>query len=150
MMTPTIPFTGEFSPVLNDPTGREGACAFNPQAVPFFDLRHDDLIVTGEQDEVDIDDYIETQDPETKRAIAEQGKWVADTFYAGVPSLAALRLRAGLSQRELATACGVQQPHVSRWESGRVEPGLIQSRRMARALGVSLDEFAEAFVNSGA
>lgn len=72
-------------------------------------------------------------------------QWVGKRFYADERSLSALRLAAGLSQKELAERCQLEQPHVSRYESGRHEPSLETAVRLAGALGVSLDEFAQAW-----
>lgn len=47
-----------------------------------------------------------------------------------------LRLRAGLSQEELADAAGLHPTEVSRLERGVREPRLGTIVRMARALGV--------------
>lgn len=104
-----------------------------------YDLSRDALPQTGTQDEFDIDEYIDQQDKPTRDAIAAEGTWVADTLYPGVCTLAALRLKAGLSQRQFADKCGLAQPHVSRYESGLHEPGVFQAETMAKVLGVSLD-----------
>ena len=70
-------------------------------------------------------------------------EWVAKTF--GNGDLASLRLAAGLSQSELAVLCDIEQPHVSRYESGRHEPLVSTACKMARALGVSLDVLVNAW-----
>lgn len=49
------------------------------------------------------------------------------------------RLRAGLTQRELADRMGTKQPAIARWESGRQAPGLETVRRALRACGLDLD-----------
>jgi hypothetical protein len=41
-------------------------------------------------------------------------------------------------------SCGIRQPHVSRYEAGKHEPGLLQADRMAQVLGVSLERLAQA------
>lgn len=51
---------------------------------------------------------------------------------------------AGLTQRELADAAGVNSITVSRWERGVVEPGVYQFRGLADALGVDVDDLAPA------
>lgn len=48
------------------------------------------------------------------------------------------RLRAGLTQSELARGCGTTQSAVSRWESGGVEPSLEALQRLIRACGLDL------------
>lgn len=48
------------------------------------------------------------------------------------------RLRAGLTQRELAERTGTTQPAVSRWETGRVRPSLETLRTLIQACGLEL------------
>lgn len=60
--------------------------------------------------------------------------------------MAALRLRAGLSQQELSERSGLKQPHISRLENG--QPGSMSNdtlKRLADALGVSMDDVNLAF-----
>ena len=45
------------------------------------------------------------------------------------------RLRAGLSQGELAERLGMPQSSIARWEVDSVEPGLSKVRRILRACG---------------
>lgn len=54
--------------------------------------------------------------------------------------LKAARLAAGLTQGQLAELVGVQQRDISRWENGHREPGVLIVKRMAQALGCSMDE----------
>lgn len=75
-------------------------------------------------------------------------QWVADTFYRNLVSLAALRLQAGLSQAELGRLTGLEQSHISRYESGKHEPGLQITRKLATALNVSMDIIADAWMIS--
>lgn len=53
--------------------------------------------------------------------------------------LVSARRAAGLSQRQLADATGIPQGHVSRIESGKLQPSLARLARLAVALGVSTD-----------
>lgn len=93
---------------------------------------------------VDLDDFAaELED--TGAPVKDARRWVANEFYSGSTTLAALRLRGGLSQKELAAMCGMEQPHMSRYESGKTEPSLSIAMKMATALNVSLDEFASAW-----
>ena len=58
--------------------------------------------------------------------------------------LAKLRLSAGLSQKNVADAMGLQQPAIARWER---HPGSISAenmRSLARALNLSMSDVAEA------
>jgi transcriptional regulator with XRE-family HTH domain len=48
------------------------------------------------------------------------------------------RLRAGLTQRELARRVDRPQSQIARWESGRVEPSLETLRKLIRACGLEL------------
>jgi transcriptional regulator with XRE-family HTH domain len=48
------------------------------------------------------------------------------------------RLRAGLTQAELARRSGRPQSTIARWESGRVEPSLESLRETIRACGLEL------------
>ena len=50
----------------------------------------------------------------------------------------AARLRAGLSQDELAERLGVPHSSIARWEVDRVEPGLSTLRRILQACGYDL------------
>lgn len=47
-----------------------------------------------------------------------------------------IRKRAGLTQAQLAERAGVNQHHISRWETGQVRPGRENLERVADALGV--------------
>jgi transcriptional regulator with XRE-family HTH domain len=49
------------------------------------------------------------------------------------------RLRAGMTQVDLAAACGVTQGIVSAWELGHKVPRARMLARVARALNVSVD-----------
>jgi transcriptional regulator with XRE-family HTH domain len=48
------------------------------------------------------------------------------------------RLRAGLTQAELARRIGRSQSQIARWENGKVEPSLETLRRLVRACGLEL------------
>jgi ribosome-binding protein aMBF1 (putative translation factor) len=113
-----------------------------------YDLRNDELPRTGSQDEFTIDEYLAEQGEAVNADVDAQGSWVADTLYPGKSTIATLRLRAGLSQKDLAAKCGLAQPHVSRYESGSTEPGALTAKTMANALGVTLDQFVEALQNT--
>lgn len=88
------------------------------------------------------------QDPEMAAQLQEGRKWVGETFYQESPTLASLRLALGLSQKQLGEVCGMEQPHISRYESGKHEPSLLVSKALAKALQVDLDIFAQAWENT--
>lgn len=50
------------------------------------------------------------------------------------------RLAAGMTQQQLADALGCKVKDVSRWENGHVEPGVLTVKKMAQALGCSMDD----------
>lgn len=54
--------------------------------------------------------------------------------------LRAARLSAGLTQTELAEKVGCHQKDVSRWEAGQHAPGARTLKKLAVALGCSVDE----------
>lgn len=54
--------------------------------------------------------------------------------------LKAARLAAGLTQGQLAEKVGCQQRDVSRWENGSREPRATTLKKLAQALGCSMDE----------
>src|SRR3954452_24426461 len=55
-----------------------------------------------------------------------------------------LRQEAGLSQAGLAAAAGIHTRQITRYESGEQQPALDVAKRLAQALGVTLDELAGA------
>ena len=54
--------------------------------------------------------------------------------------LKAARLAAGLTQGQLAERVGCHQKDISRWEAGTHEPRAPTLKKMAQALGCSMDE----------
>jgi len=58
------------------------------------------------------------------------------------------RLRAGLTQLELATRAGTRQSAVARYERGEVTPSFEQLRRLVRACGLELSVSLGAFDDS--
>ena len=62
------------------------------------------------------------------------------------PTLAVLRLRTGMSQRQLADAADVKQPQIARLESGKDNPNptFDTMMKLARGLGISVAEVATA------
>lgn len=50
------------------------------------------------------------------------------------------RERLGWSQNELSRRSGVPQSAISRYEAGEQEPGYSRLKRIAKALGVSVEE----------
>ena len=93
---------------------------------------------------VEINDLVEEHehDPHRKAHIEAGRKLVAERYSASIRGLAALRMKRGWSQRNLADAIGVKQPHIARLESGHNDPSLSTLRKLATALGTSVEEVA--------
>ena len=56
-----------------------------------------------------------------------------------MPSVRYARLRAGLTQQELARRAGISQPALARIETGRVTPRMDTVTRLLSACGMSLE-----------
>ena len=55
-------------------------------------------------------------------------------------TLIAARKMVGLTQRDLALACGVSEGTVSRWEKGMKDPTISQARKIGEVCGVHYDD----------
>lgn len=55
-------------------------------------------------------------------------------------NIKALRLKAGLTQAQLAKKMNVDQAAVSRWESGETKPLRKCHNKLAKVLGCTVDE----------
>jgi len=75
-------------------------------------------------------------DNEVAQGMIEGRQWLADSLYAGETSLRALRLKQGLSQQDLALACGTSQAAIAMIENGKRDARATTIARMAKALGV--------------
>lgn len=63
-------------------------------------------------------------------------------------SVTQLRLDAGLSQAELASMIGTQQPAIARLEKGQTEPQISTIEKLAEAFGVPAEKVFNAFLNT--
>jgi DNA-binding XRE family transcriptional regulator len=80
-------------------------------------------------------------------AVAEATRSIADLLYpehSDTPTLAVLRLRAGMSQRKLADAMGIKQPQIARLEAGKDNPTFTTLQKLAKALNLSTPVVAAA------
>lgn len=59
------------------------------------------------------------------------------------PKIRQARLRAGMSQAQLARAVGVSERNVVRWESGRNQPRVDHLVRIAEACGVAVSDLLD-------
>lgn len=55
-------------------------------------------------------------------------------------TLIAARKMAGLTQKELAEACGVSDGTVSRWEKGLKDPTINQAKKISEVCGIHYDD----------
>lgn len=100
---------------------------------------------------VDIDDFIEelAAEPQLATELAAGRRELAGMAFEADEILpSALRLRAGLSQRELAARIGTTQSCVARFEKGTTDPQLSTIDRYATALDVSSETVIQAFRNA--
>lgn len=93
---------------------------------------------------IDIDDLVEEEerDPLKRAYLEAANKLLPEMYPEHIRGLAALRLKRGWSQRKLADAIGVKQPHIARLELGHNDPSLSTMRKLATALGVSVEHIA--------
>ena len=58
-------------------------------------------------------------------------------------SLSGARKKSGLSQEEVAEKLGVSRQTVSKWEQDEPVPDIYQSKKLASAYGMTLDELTD-------
>jgi len=63
-------------------------------------------------------------------------------YYKGteISRLAEMRKQMNISQKQLAEAVGVTQKDISRWERGDVKPNIKNLKKLANALGCTVDD----------
>lgn len=83
---------------------------------------------------------IEHQLPSVRTATFYQTKYDKSRMEEDAVRIKELRLAAGLTQAQLAKKMNVDQTAVSRWESGNTEPMRKTHKKLAKVLGVTLDE----------
>lgn len=101
--------------------------------------------------QISMSDLIESlcnDDPELSGHIASARKWAAGEFYGSEKTLKAFRLRAGLSQKDLAQLIDTSQPHIAKIEAGKADPQYSTMVKLSNALGVDLNELGEALKNA--
>lgn len=92
----------------------------------------------------------ETEESQEGRALMARSRQVIGGHYypAAKASVKAARLSAGLSQSQLAKIIGTSQPHIANIENGRTALMLETAGRIAKALGLTLDEVHDMFCKS--
>ncbi len=104
-------------------------------------------LLTSDTESVDAEDFL-NQLIEQHSLIDQMPAaraWLAEEIYAGKNTIAVLRLRAGLTQSQLAKKLDAPQSSISRLEAGRENPSFERAKKISDALGVTLDEFYIAF-----
>jgi ribosome-binding protein aMBF1 (putative translation factor) len=89
------------------------------------------------------------RDPKRSRALARARQKLAEELHPP-RSLAALRLKKGLSKTVLAQRIGTTQSRLSMLEAGLDEPFLRTAEKLAEALEIPLGTVAQAFKNRSA
>jgi DNA-binding XRE family transcriptional regulator len=91
-------------------------------------------------DFMDIDAAVEQQESndEIRGGIAAARARLATILSLEKESISTMRLRRGMSQKQLAAAIGTSQPHIARIEAGRDNVLLKTANLLATALGVTL------------
>lgn len=85
------------------------------------------------------------RDSDQAKNLAEARALIAAALYPGDDvTLKTLRLKAGLTQTQLAASLETSQPHIARMEMGRQDPVMSTCRKLSAALGVSLDTLSAA------
>lgn len=101
---------------------------------------------SGVEGSLSIDDYVAELEKDQEWAVElERGRAELAGELVDVAPLASLRLARGLSQRQLAERVGASQPQIARLEQGKGNPEVATLRRVARELGVRIEQVLLAF-----
>ena len=92
-----------------------------------------------------LDDFLKSilSDPTIQEDAKSSRAWVADTFYER-PSIKVFRLKAGLSQTELARLMNTSQAQIAKIEKGDQDIMYSTLKKLSVALGVTLNDLDEA------
>lgn len=60
-----------------------------------------------------------------------------------IDNLKAVRKARGMTQQELADAANINRVTIAKYELGQIDPTLESARKMADALGVTIDELVK-------
>jgi DNA-binding XRE family transcriptional regulator len=94
----------------------------------------------------DIDTVIERRerDPSTRAAMSATRQRLSSRIEDRVGGIAAMRLRKGWTQKQLASVLTTSQSHIARIENGRDNVLLATANDLARVLDTTLDEVNQA------
>ncbi|MEZ0197650.1 helix-turn-helix transcriptional regulator [Pseudomonas qingdaonensis] len=85
------------------------------------------------------------RNPERAAGLAKARSELADALYPeDGTTLKTLRLKAGLTQTQLAALMETSQPLVARIEAGRQDPTMSTCKKLSAALGVNLETISSA------
>jgi len=87
--------------------------------------------------------------PTRRRHLKEARKALSDREPELITGLAAFRLRKGWSQKRLSEEVGTSQSYIARLEIGNEDILMSTARRLAAALGVSIEEIDAALRSRG-
>ena len=106
----------------------------------FITINYDDQRLSTRSRGRSISDALSeyTDDSEAQAALRTARKEIAASYFSAEKSLRALRLSAGLSQKQLAEAIDSQQTYISRLEKGRDDIRLSTIKRLAEALNTDV------------
>lgn len=140
--------SGSYAPTQQFEVGGGTATQVAVQACTIFNFVSYQPPSPAPRDSVSIEDFVSRweRDPTRRHALAQGRRRLAavspleDDF-----SIRALRLRAGMSQAQVAVHLGTSQPHIARIESGTLLPNLETLRKLARVFDVDLNTIDRAF-----
>lgn len=121
-------------------TSSQSASSSKPGVVVFAEFNASRPLPV--KDAVSLEQLIDRYqaDPQKARKMAVARSTVAESLYRNVVSLCTLRLKAGLSQAQLAAQALTSQPHLSRIELGQNDPSTDLIERIAKALSLDASE----------
>jgi DNA-binding XRE family transcriptional regulator len=89
---------------------------------------------------VELDDLIAAYEADQGSDFFSEARvWAAGTAFGDDDTLASLRMKAGLSQAQLAARMGMKQPQLARMERGRHDVQVSMIERLATALQLEED-----------
>ena len=91
-----------------------------------------------------VSDFIAQLTKEGHGGAIEKGRISISSWIDPKPSVRALRLKAGMSQAELAAKMKTSQPQVARMESGKQDIQFSTMKSLATALGVDVHVILDA------
>lgn len=109
-----------------------------------YDPKSASLAQEKQAEFIDADDFLNNLllKHDIEKDLPEARRWLARELYDDSrPTLAALRLKKGLTQKQLASRVHEPQSSISRLESGDESPSIDRAARLAEALEISLDQF---------